>query len=316
MNNLPRLMKLLSAVTLFCGAGGGSIGVLNARFNNLIFKELMAIDNWIVAQKAFEHNFKNERHIPFWNADIFTISGLDILRRILMDVGELSLLLCSPSCQGYSSANTSKPNNHLDSRNGLLLFSIELIRQIQSKIFIVENVPGIGDLRNNSIFNEIKLRIRESLMPDYEVRLFEVDSSYFGSPQTRYRWFFIGYHKSLGVIPTPPIPDSITRERLRIVDIDPSITAIEVGQSKKTIKHNTKYMNTVTASQPVTIYSKGQKSKMTMNQDLKFASFPEWYELPKDISKKDAHTLLGNIIPPAMMQRIIEHILSEVGDKL
>ena len=186
MNNLNEtLMKLLTAVTLFSGAGGGSIGIMNAHFKNLLFKELIAIDNWVVAQNAFQSNFKNERHIPFWLADIFNITGLDILRRVLMDVGELTLVLCSPSCQGFSSANTKKLNNHLDARNGLLLKSIDIASQLQARIIITENVPGIGDARNNSIFNEIKLRIREKLMPDYAVKLFEIDSSFMGVPTVK-----------------------------------------------------------------------------------------------------------------------------------
>ena len=126
----------------------------------------------------------------------------------------------------------------------------------------------------------------------------------------------VGYHRSLGVIPSKPTPDIIAREHLRIIDIDPTITAIQVGQSKKTLKHNTKYMNTVTASEPVTIYTGGKKSKMSINQDKKFATFPEWYQIPNGIKKEDAHKLFGNTIPPALLKSIIEHILNEVGHKL
>ena len=174
----PKLLKAITAVSLFSGAGGGSIGMLYNYLN-----ELLAIDNWPVAQKAFEANFKDDRHVPFWLADIYAISGMDILRRILMAVGELSIVLASPSCQGFSTAKGKI--DPLDPRNGLLLKSIELIAQMKSKIFIIENVPGIGDPRNTSIFNEIKMRIKEQLKPLYEVKLFELDASYFGSPQER-----------------------------------------------------------------------------------------------------------------------------------
>lgn len=310
MNKIhPQILRVLTAVSLFSGAGGGSLALLYNYFN-----EQLAIDNWSAAQKAFEANFKDEKHIPFWNADIYSISGNDILRRILMGVGELTLLLLSPPCQGLSVAKGKM--NPLDPRNGLFLHSISLIEQILPKIFIIENVPGMNDPRNTSIFNEIKLRIREQLGPHYAIKLFNLNSSFYKTGQERNRYIFIGYALSLGVIPTAPTPDPLSRENLRIIDIDPSITAIKVGQSKKIIKHNTKYMNTITASEPVTIYSGGKEMKMSIEQDKKFASFPDWYQMPIDISKDDAHKLMGNTIPPMLMKNIVEHILSEVGNLL
>ena len=226
MNKIhPTLLKILTAVSLFCGAGGGSLALF---YNHL--NELLAIDNWSAAQKAFEANFKDEKHIPFWNADIYSITGNDILRRILMGVGELTLLLLSPPCQGLSVAKGKM--NPLDPRNGLFLHSISLTEQIRPKIFLIENVPGMSDPRNTAIFNEIKLRIREQLGPHYNIRLFNLNASFYQTGQERNRYIFIGYSRSLGIIPTAPTPDSLSREGLRIVDIDPSITAIKVGQSK------------------------------------------------------------------------------------
>lgn len=305
----PILLKILTAVSLFSGAGGGSLAMLYNYIN-----ELLAIDNWSVAQRAFEANFKDDKYVPFWNADIFSVSGNDILRRILMNAGELTFMLLSPPCQGFSIAKGKI--DPLDPRNGLFLHSISLIAQIRPKVFIMENVPGMGDPRNTAIFNEIKYRIREQLGPNYHVKLFELDASFYLTAQDRHRYIFVGYDKTLGKIPSVPPPDSLSREKLRIVDIDPNITAIKVGQSKKIIKHNTKRMNTITASELVTVYTDGAEMKMTINQDKKFAGFPESYELPTDINEKDAHALMGNTIPPMFMKAIIEHILFEVGHML
>jgi site-specific DNA-cytosine methylase len=302
-------MKILTAISLFSGAGGGSIALMQSFFN-----ELLAIDNWPVAKKVWEANFVGERYIPLWLTDIYTVSANDILRRILISTGELTLALLSPPCQGFSTAKGKI--DPLDPRNGLFLYGLDLIAGLQSKIFIIENVPGIGDPRNTAIFNEIKLRILEKLSPNYEVRLFELDSSFYRTPQARNRYFFIGYHGSLGVVPSLPTPDVISREHLRIVDIDPTITAVQVGQSKKTLKHNTKILNTVTASEQVTIYSEGTKIHMSKEQDKRFATFPEWHTIPKEIKKRDAHKLYGNTIPPAFLKAILDHILNEVGDKL
>ena len=81
-------------------------------------------------------------------------------------------------------------------------------------------------------------------------------------------------------------------------------------------EYETELFDLHTASDPVTIYSGGKEMKMSFEQDKKFASFPDWYSLPADINKDDAHKLMGNSIPPMFMKNIVEHILNEVGHKL
>lgn len=310
-NNLhPLLQKIITAITLFSGAGGGTLGLQYAYIN-----ELLAIDYWRVAQKAFEANFTGDRHIPFWLADISAISPVDILRKAMIEAGELCIMLLSPPCQGFSVAKGKL--NPLDFRNALFLDGINLIAGVLPKIFIIENVPGMDDPRNISIFNEIKIRIREQLGPHYNYKCFKLLVLNHGTPQLRYRLIFIGYKKEWNIIPTPPKPDYESHKHLRIVDIAPEITAVKVGQSRKTYKHNSKYMNTICAAEGgTTIFSDGKEGKLKIEQLKRFASFPEWYQIPGDISYKDAHALIGNSIAPLFMKDIAQHILSEVGDKL
>jgi DNA (cytosine-5)-methyltransferase 1 len=305
----PKFKKLITAITLFSGAGGGTLGLL---YNYV--KELLAIDNWSVAQKTFEYNFKGEREIPFWLADILALSAEDILRRIYMMAGELSIMLLSPPCQGFSVA--SGRINPLDPRNLLFLHSLDLIAGVRPKCFIIENVPGMDDDRNIAIFNEIKLRLKEKLGLEYEVRCFRLLALNYKTPQKRQRLIFIGYQKNLGVIPVPPAPQFQHIPGLRIVDVTPEIIGVKVGQSKKTIKCNEQFMTTRTASGEVITYENGHETTLSVKQDLKFSTFPDWYEIPAGIKDKDAHKLCGNTIPPEFMRAIVEQVLNQIGDKL
>ena len=302
----PKLQKTITAVTLFSGVGGGTFGLL---YNHI--KEILAVDNWKVAQKAFEANFPD---IPFWMADLSRISAQDIMERAEIKAGELSILLSSPPCQGFSRA--SGKVNSLDTRNALFGDTIDFISGMQPKCFIIENVPGMTDDRLVAIFNEIKHKIHEKLMPNYEVRCFELLALNYNTPQKRRRLIYVGYRKEFGVIPTPPKPDYEAINGLRIADVAPEITAIKVGQSKKTFKHNTKHMTTITASDALQVYSNGVEQSLSVEQDKRFATFPESYKIPSGISKGDAHRLFGNTIPPMFMKSIVEHILEEIGDKL
>lgn len=305
----PTLNKVITAITLFSGAGGGTLGLL---YNYI--KELIAIDNWPVSQKVFEHNFKDERYIPFWLADLLALKADDILRKILMMPKELGIMLLSPPCQGFSVAKGKI--DPLDPRNLLFLHSIDLIAGVLPRCFIIENVPGMGDDRNIAIFNEIKLRIMEKLGPHYEVRCFKLLALNYNTPQKRYRYIFIGYLKEFGVVPKPPAPQYENVSDLRIVDVTPEIIGVKVGQAKKTIKSNEQYMTTRTASGEVITYENGQETTLSVKQDLKFSTFPDWYEIPSDVKDKDAHKLCGNTIPPEFMKAIVAQILKQIGDKL
>ena len=307
--NKQNIKLAITAITLFCGLGGGTLGLMFAQI-----KELLAIDNWNVAQKAFEANFTGKRNVPFWNIDISRLQPFEILRKVLLNVKELGIMLLSPPCQGFSVAKGVI--NPLDPRNKLFLDSIALIAGVLPKCFIIENVPGMNDPRNISILNEIKIRIAEQLGPHYEVRCFKLCTLFYSVPQKRHRLIFVGYLKEFGIVPTPPKPNHEMVFSSRIVDVTPEIDAIKVGQSKKILKHNTKYMNTITATDGVIVYSKGETRSLTVKENKKFATFPDWYNIPAEISDKDSHKLFGNTIPPMFMKAIVEHIKDELGDNL
>lgn len=104
----------------------------------------------------------------------------------LSDPGELEVLDGSPSCQGFSTAGKSRMN---DDRNQLFREYVRLLRGLQPKVFVMENVSGTVKRKMKMIFAEI-MRQLKSL--GYQVRARLMNAMYYGMPQSRQRITIIG----------------------------------------------------------------------------------------------------------------------------
>jgi len=69
-----------------------------------------------------------------------------------IDTGELDVFDGSPPCQGFS---TSGKRAFTDDRNGLFKEFVRLLRGLQPRVFVMENVSGMVKGKMNLIFAEI-----------------------------------------------------------------------------------------------------------------------------------------------------------------
>ncbi|RVZ94692.1 DNA cytosine methyltransferase [Helicobacter pylori] len=78
------------------------------------------------------------------------IKELEIKEKILkriefyskkFDNDRVDLVVATPPCQGMSVANHKKKNDEIK-RNSLVVESVDLIKQIKPRFFILENVPS------------------------------------------------------------------------------------------------------------------------------------------------------------------------------
>ena len=176
VSKCKRVKKPYKAIDLFCGAGGLSYGFERAGFDILI-----GIDNDEAALKTFAFNHKGAQTIC---ADITQISYDDI-RDIIGDI-KVDVIIGGPPCQGMSLSGLRKFD---DPRNRLYLSYIRLVREIQPKAFIIENVPGLLGLYRGEIKNSI---INEFESMGYNITYKILCSSDYGVPQVRNRVFFVG----------------------------------------------------------------------------------------------------------------------------
>ena len=139
-----------------------------------------AADNWKSALESYEENMG---HRPV-QADLSDIVEASFrLRRAKVDV-----IAGGPPCQEFSSANVKRfeGNKREGLRADLTVDFAEIIRMVEPKWFIYENVPEVGGSR--------AFEAAHSLLSGAGYGISEVvlNAAYHGVPQLRKRFFAIG----------------------------------------------------------------------------------------------------------------------------
>jgi DNA (cytosine-5)-methyltransferase 1 len=244
--------KRLTCIDLFAGAGGFSLGVSQAGFNVVAAVEIDkgTCDTLRANREYFPNMLIIER-------DIRELSGAELLDMVGMKRGELFLLVGSPPCQGFLFANTK--NRSLDDpRNKLMFEYIRMVKEIQPKVFYIENVPGLFAFKD--FFYSLMQLLEEC---GYVVRFLLMDACSYGVPQHRKRIFIQGTRNDIDMLPTFPEPENFDPKALNGSIAKPSRAAVAKkcfqvnGFSKEEIKEvwwNTKLwimMNKKTAADKV-----------------------------------------------------------------
>ena len=188
-------MRELTAVSLFCGAGGLDIG-----FEQAGFKTIWANDFDKDACKTHQ-NWSRAK----------VVCG-DIAKVDVTEIPDSDIILGGFPCQGFS---LSGPRKIDDSRNVLYKHYVRIVKAKQPKIFVGENVKGLLTMANGDIFEAIK---EEFSQCGYNVFSQLVNARYFGVPQDRERVIIVGIRKDLGIndfsIPVPKNKRMTMREAL------------------------------------------------------------------------------------------------------
>ncbi|MDH5561428.1 MAG: DNA cytosine methyltransferase [Deltaproteobacteria bacterium] len=191
----------LTFIDIFAGCGGLSLGLMQAGWTGLF-----AVEQDINAFQTLQNNLVLE-NTPFrfaWPSWLpkTSHSVTDVLEKHRVNLvslaGRVDMLVGGPPCQGFSTAGRRDPS---DPRNRLVEAYLEFVNLIKPKIVLIENVRGItldfddGDEPTGKI-NYAK-RIIASLSGDYDVSSQMIDTSMFGVPQKRNRFFIIAVRSDL-----------------------------------------------------------------------------------------------------------------------
>lgn len=129
--------KELSAIDLFSGCGGLSLGLMDAGFTVAAAVE--------IDRKAQETYRLNHRNVRLYAEDIRKLDPVQILQEAGLKVGELDLLAGCPPCQGFSRLRTkNKVTSVGDDRNDLVEDFLRFIEIMQPKTVMLENVPALA----------------------------------------------------------------------------------------------------------------------------------------------------------------------------
>ena len=163
-----------TAVDVFCGAGGLSLGLRKARF-----RVVAALDISPLAIESYRMNFPR---VPLISGDVSGASGAELLRRARLGDGELDLLAGCPPCQGFSELRTKRRQSAVDDhRNDLAFEFLRLVGEVQPRFVLMENVPGlIRDDRFRQFVSGLETK-------GYGVTSGVFNSVDFGTPQRRRR---------------------------------------------------------------------------------------------------------------------------------
>ena len=179
-----------SAIDLFSGCGGLSLGLRRAGFDIVA-----AIDNDGLATATYQ---RNHRRTHVVTQDVRLVDPGVLMRKTGLNSGSLDLIAGCPPCQGFSTLRTLNGNRDIDEpMNDLVYEVVRFIRVFMPKVLMLENVPA---LRRDSRLQEV---VRELHSLGYKCRADVVNAERYGVPQRRRRMILFGSRNDCPAFPRP-----------------------------------------------------------------------------------------------------------------
>lgn len=167
-----------TAIDLFSGCGGLSVGLQNAGFN-----VVAAVENEPLASSTYR---RNHNQTILLENDIKNVKPTVLMRQLGMKPGELSMLAGCPPCQGFSTLRTLNGGKSIkEPMNDLIFQFLKFVNAFLPKAIMMENVPGL--IRDPRI-EKFKSKIAKL---GYQSEARVLDAAEYGTPQRRKRMVLI-----------------------------------------------------------------------------------------------------------------------------
>ena len=213
-------MKIIS---LFSGCGGLDLGFEKVGFDIPVANEFDK-NIW----KTFEINHPQTKLLK---EDIRNLDTKDF-------PSDIDGIIGGPPCQSWSEAGSLKGIE--DDRGKLFYDYIRILKSVQPKFFLAENVSGmLADRHSEAVKNILKM-FEEC---GYDVSLTLVNAKDYGVAQERKRVFYIGFRKDLNIkfdFPKGSTEDDNKKITLRDIIWDLKDTAVPAGEKNQ---HNPNAIN-------------------------------------------------------------------------
>lgn len=169
-----------TCIDSFSGAGGLSLGLSMAGFDILYGFD---VDKYSIQTQKMNTQYFN--HIAEC-CDITQIDSVQLMGKLGIKRGELTLFAGGPPCQGFSIQRIGKDK---DDRNDLVLEYMKKVIDFLPKFFLMENVPGIKGKRGAKILERALSLAKNN---GYIIHEKVLDAQDYGVPQRRKRLIIIG----------------------------------------------------------------------------------------------------------------------------
>jgi DNA (cytosine-5)-methyltransferase 1 len=199
--------KQYTGIDIFSGAGGLSLGALNAGLN---------ISCAIESDKYSALTFKkNHPNVTVIQKDIRLVKSTET------KINNPFIIFGGPPCQGFSTSN-QQTRNLENKNNSLFKEFVRFVKELMPEWFLFENVEGIISFNNGKTVQEIKHSFEElGYLVNYEVLV----ASDYGVPQNRNRFFMVGNRKDIDfTFPEKNI------EKISVIDAIKDLPELENGQ--------------------------------------------------------------------------------------
>jgi DNA (cytosine-5)-methyltransferase 1 len=198
----------LTAIDLFCGAGGASLGLFRAGWD-----VRLAAD----ADRACSRTYQENLPGSFLTADLRGVGADQLLAAADVSPGLLDLLFAGPPCQGFSIIGSRVV---WDERNNLFKEVLRLASELRPRCVVIENVPGLVTLGKGAHLHAILEGLSAA---GYEAACAELLAAQYGAPQMRWRLIIIGWRRDLEIPAGYGFPAPV-RGKARIGELLPNCT--------------------------------------------------------------------------------------------
>jgi DNA (cytosine-5)-methyltransferase 1 len=197
MHQIQKATERDGFIDLFSGAGGFTIG-----FAKSGWKPLLSVD--INKNVSLTHKM-NMPSLPYLEGNL----GEEKFRKKIINQfegKEIGLVVGGPPCQGFSIfgkrrfVNTKGYNPHLDQRNKLVYAFLDVVKHVNPRWFLMENVPGLANLDDGLFLEELIKEFKSLGYGQTEYRI--LNAADYGVPQLRRRLVIIG-NRTGHIIPWP-----------------------------------------------------------------------------------------------------------------
>ncbi|HEB71829.1 MAG TPA: DNA cytosine methyltransferase [Nitrospirae bacterium] len=242
------------ALSLFTGAGGMDIGVLQAGFD-----VLACVENDPHCCETLNFNLAKEcRKTKVIEHDVRELDPTKLMANLKLKVGELALLFGGPPCQAFSQIGKQKG---LKDERGLLLFQMVRFAEVfQPKVIFIEQVKGLLSAKDKrglrgEVFEKF---ISELENLGYISKWQIINAANYGVAQTRQRVFIVSTKKPNGF--QFPAPTRGPKERaLSLLPIEPYFT---VGQAILGLRRPSTKNGTIKENSHVDVTPKGDRIRI------------------------------------------------------
>lgn len=187
----------LTALSLFCGAGGLDLSAYFASTEICKIDVCVAMDCWEDACNSLKGYSRIDTNVQ--QADISSIVDPINFWQEHSNIDEgPDIIFGGPPCQAFSQAGKQKA---LDDERGVLVFQfIRFVEKLRPKFFIMENVANLQSINKGQLYYEILTQMAKL---GYNVTSGVLCAADYGAPQLRRRMIFMGCRTDLGVLHLP-----------------------------------------------------------------------------------------------------------------